>query len=108
MTVNGLDLKKIYYYVICLISFFVMMWGAIDLASSSVGLISLKGLNIGLSAPQGQMESVPSDRGDQMFDAFYQKKMLYDRIWDSLARFIIAGAIFAYGRTRVRKLEGEA
>jgi len=47
----------------------------------------------------------PSPDGDQSLDVYYQKKMLYDRLSDSLARIVIAGLVFAYCRNKVNQLE---
>jgi hypothetical protein len=100
----SLDLKKVYYYSICLISFFVLMWGVVDLASSSIGLYGLRGGAPTLSPPSA-MDQLSPEKGDQLFDAYYQQKMLNDRFWDALARVIIAGGIFLYSRVTVNKLE---
>lgn len=86
-----MDLKKAYYYIICLVSLFVLMWGIADLASASVGLAMAR-----IPAPVTlEKESEPS------LDIYYQKKMLYDRLADSLARIVISGLVFAYSRKRV-------
>ena len=102
-----MDLKKAYYYIICLTALFVLFWGVVDLASSSVGLIGLRGGSPSISLPPATDQVAP-DKGDQLFDTYYQQKMLYDRFWDSLARVIIAGAIFLYSRVTVNKLEQKA
>lgn len=85
-----MDPKKLYYYTICGIAFFILMWGVIDLVSSGAGLLGWHG---GASGP------------DQAFDAFYQQKMLLDRLWDSLARVIVSGLVFAYFRSAASKLD---
>lgn len=107
MPFSNLDLRRIYYYVICAMAFFVLMWGIIDLASSSIGLISIRGASSAISAPAG---SVPlsTEKGEQFFDAYYQKRMLADRLWDSLARILVSGIIFGYCRYTVAKLEKNA
>lgn len=91
----NLDFKKIYYYTICLIAFFVIMWGAIDTLSASISLI-----NIMLT--QGALPV----SGDIPFDQYYQNKMSWDRLFDSLSRLLIAGLFFAYAKWRLNKLEG--
>jgi len=100
MSFSNLDLKKVYYYVICVMAFFVLFWGLIDLVGSSVGLINLKGV-------AGAIEGapLPPEKGEQFFDIYYQTKMLYDRLLDSLARVVISGIIFFYCRIKVNKLE---
>ena len=107
MSLNNLDLKKLYYYVICVMAFFVLMWGTVDLASSSVGLINIRGATSAFTAPTEEVPS-PAEKGDQFFDAYYQRRMLYDRLWDSHSRIVIAGMIFAYCRYTVNKLEKQA
>ncbi len=94
-----MDLKKAYYYVICLVALFVLFWGVVDLSGSIVGLSTAK--PVGASLNQGMP---PAPESDQSLDVYYQKKMLYDRLSDSLARIIIAGLVFAYSRRKVDEL----
>lgn len=109
MPLSNLDHKKTYYYVICVMAFFVLMWGAIDLTSSSIGLVSVNPSSPALTAPdEGAGEVVPPEKGDQIFDAYYQKKMLQDRFFDSLARLIISGAIFVFCRRKIDRLDSAA
>ena len=94
-----MDIKKIYYYIICLAALFVFFWGIIDLSGSVVGLSTARplGASLGQALP-------PSPESDQSLDVYYQKKMLYDRLSDSLARIIVAGLVFAYCRSKVNQL----
>ncbi|MFC1571726.1 hypothetical protein ACFL31_04155 [Candidatus Margulisiibacteriota bacterium] len=103
---SNLDLKRVYYYVICAIAFFILIWGTVDLVSSSIGLINLRGATT-VSAPQGEAP-MPTEKGDQFFDSYYQTRMLYERLWDSLARIIVSGLVFGYCRYTVNKLEKQA
>jgi hypothetical protein len=89
-----MDPKKVYYYIICLVALLVLFWGAVDLTSS---LIGLAGARPTLAPSIGE--------GDQSMDLYYQKKMLYDRLSDSLARIIIAGLVFGYSRIKINRLE---
>lgn len=89
------DFKKAYYYIICLITFFVLMWGLVDFASTSVNLVSGRML----TAPQG-MDKEPN------LDEYYQRRVTEDRLCDSLARILVSGLIFAYAKFRINKLEG--
>jgi len=98
------DLKKTYYYIICLTALFVLFWGAVDLASATIGLTVAKSPS--LSAPP-TYSAAGDPQNEQFMDAYYQKKMLADRLTDSLARIIIAGAVFAFCRVKVGKLEKE-
>jgi hypothetical protein len=107
MPFNNLDLKKVYYYAICVIAFFVLMWGTIDLVSSSAGLLNIRGVWPMFSA-LSEEAPITSEKGEQFFDIYYQRKMLLDRLLDSLARVVISGIIFTYCRYRVSKLEKQA
>jgi hypothetical protein len=104
MPFNNLDLKRVYYYVICVMAFFVLMWGMVDFASSSIGLLNIRGSATSFSAPSDEAIASP-EKGEQFFDAYYQRKMLYDRFWDSLVRILVPGLIFAYCRYTINKLE---
>lgn len=97
---NNLDLKKIYYYALCVITFFVFMWGAIDLGSASITLLTIK------SSSASYPETIEEKNSESFMDVYYQRKMLYDRVLDSLSRVLIGGIIFAYARFKVKKLEG--
>jgi hypothetical protein len=107
MSLNDLDVKRIYYYAVCVMAFFVLMWGTVDLASSSIGLFSIKGSFSSFTTPAGEAP-LASEKGEQFFDAYYQRKMLFDRLWDSVARIVVAGIIFAYFRFTANKLEKQA
>jgi hypothetical protein len=97
------DLKRTYYYIICLVSFFVLMWGVVDLIGAGISLVGLKSSGASMSAPMDA--SVSPEKGDQFFDTYYQAKMSYDRLWDSLARIVVAGGIFYYSRKTANRLE---
>ena len=107
MSMNNLDLKKVYYYAICLMAFFVLMWGLVDVVSSSAGLLNIGAASLSLSAPAPDAAISP-EKGEALFDSYYQKKMLLDRFWDSLARIVVAGLIFAYFRITGNRLEKQA
>jgi hypothetical protein len=107
MPFSNLDMKKAYYYVICVMAFFILMWGTVDLISTSVGIYIIKDATPSLSSPAD--EAPPSaEKSEQFFDAYYQKKMLFDRFWDSLARILVSGLIFIYFRFSAHKLEQQA
>lgn len=88
-----MDLKKTYYYIICLAAAFILAWGIVDLSSATAGLITRP------PAP-----SSPDKESEPYLEAYYQKKMLYDRLWDSLARIIVAGGVFFYSRSKVDRV----
>lgn len=90
-----MNLKKFYYYIICLAALFVLMWGMVDLAAASLGAVTGR-----TPTPMAEKETEAS------IDLYYQKKILYDRLTDSLARIIVSGLIFAYSRAKAEKLEG--
>ena len=97
-----MDLKKAYYYIICLAAILIFSWGLVDLAGSAAGLVANRTAAVAiapLSVEQPLKESEP------YLDLYYQKRALYDRLWDSLARLVVAGAIFTYSRRKVEKNE---
>jgi hypothetical protein len=108
MPFSNLDHQKIYYYVLCVMAFFVLMWGAIDLSSASIGLLTIKPPTPATASSLDSPPMLENEKGDQFFETYYQKKMLSDRFWDSLARVIIAGGIFAFCRVKVSRLEEKA
>lgn len=85
----NIDLNKLYYYVICLIAAFVLLWGVIDFFSS---LLSLSFLNFPLPYPASV---------DTKIDDLYQEKVLLERVCDSLARVVVSGAVFIFCRKKV-------
>lgn len=97
-----MDLKKAYYYIICLAALLVLSWGIVDFSGASIGLI----VNRNPSVASEQSPPPSSDKeSDAYLDSYYQKKMYYDRLWDSLARIVVAGVVFAYCRVKVNRLE---
>jgi hypothetical protein len=95
-----MDLKKIYYYIICLVALFIFFWGVVDLSGTLFGLSTSKNY-----PSLEQSSSSPEGASEQTLDMYYQKKILSDRLSDSLARVIISGLVFAYSRNRVKQLE---
>ena len=95
MSLNDFRPKTIYYYVLCVMAFFVLLWGMIDFAGASIGLVNSRTLSTNYSLAPSSEQVSPVDKGDQFFDAYYQKRMLLDRFWDSLVRLVVAGAIIA-------------
>ncbi|MFA4858028.1 MAG: hypothetical protein WC901_01535 [Candidatus Margulisiibacteriota bacterium] len=110
MNAEFLPLKKIYYYAICLLAVFILTWGGIDLASSAISLAFLPSPPPE-SAASGIENVSPDNSGpaakSQSIENYYQRSMLLDRFGDSLARVIIAGAVFAFCRIKINRLEGE-
>ena len=90
-----MELKKAYYYIICLASLLVLLWGAVDLAGSVIGLVTTRP-----SAAANQMQAMPDSTADQNLDVYYQRRMLGDRLTDSLARIVVSGLVFVYCRKK--------
>lgn len=92
----ALDLKKTYYYIIALATFFVLLWGTIDLVSGLAGMAT--GKYIKLST---EMEK----SADPGMEEYYQQRIMQDRVVDSLARIVVSGAIFLYARVKINESE---
>lgn len=90
-----IDYKKAYYYVICLMAFFVLLWGTIDFGSASTSYFLTK-----------QASDFSEEKQDRPLDEYYQKKMVQERLGDSLVRILVAGGIFIFCRKKVNGLEG--
>jgi len=109
MAFERITVKKIYYYVICAITLFILIWGAVDVISSVLSITVFKGPSVGLEAPSAGQSSVGAEKGmsEPFFDEYYQNRMAVDRIGDSVARILVAGAIFIYASLKVKELEGK-
>lgn len=111
---NSLNLQKLYYYVICLIAAFILIWGAIDTLSASVSFMAYmspggdqSSINSPASAVEGSSAFATSEK-ETLFDDYYRKRIAGERLTDSLSRLIISGFIFGYARMKVKKLEEQA
>ena len=112
MAFERLTIKKVYYYVVCAITLFILMWGAVDVISSVLSLTLFKSPSVGLEAPTGPQSGSVGAEGkgggaEPFFDEYYQGRMAFDRIGDSIARILVAGLIFTYASYRIRELEGK-
>jgi len=108
MAFERLTIKKIYYYVICAATLFVLMWGTVDVISSVLSITILKSPTASLEAPVGPQGGADKGGAEQpMFEEYYQSRMVFDRIGDSLARIIVSGALFWYAGMKIRELEGK-
>ena len=87
-----MDLKRIYYYIISLAALFVLFWGLVDFSSASAGLLTAR-------IPPA-FSAAPDKDSEPALDIYYQKKMLGDKLVDSLARIIVSGLVFVYCRRR--------
>jgi len=109
MAFERLTVKKVYYYVVCAVTLFVLMWGTVDVISSILSITIFKSPSVSLEAPSGSQSGAEGKGGaaEPFFDEYYQGRMAFDRIGDSVARIIVVGIIFAYAGFRIRELEGK-
>lgn len=110
MAFERFTVKKIYYYVICAITLLVLMWGTVDIISSVLSVTLFKPPSLSLEAPSSPKASSAGPEGkmaEPFFEEYYQSRMTFDRIGDSLARIIVAGCIFLYASFRIKELEGK-
>ena len=75
------------------------IWHCPSAMMSASDYVALQGGGAGAAEGQGAAGS--------SFDEYYQGRMSLDRIGDSLARILVAAAIFTYAGYRVRELEGK-
>jgi hypothetical protein len=106
MSFERFSVKKVYYYVICSITLFILLWGAVDVVSSALSITVFKGPSIGLDMP-GTQGGDGKSAAEPMMDEYYQGRMAMDKIGDSMARLIVAGCVFLYASSKVRELEGK-
>jgi len=102
--------KKIYYYVICAVTLFVLMWGAVDVVSAVFSMTIFRSPSIGMEGgPQGGDLGTDAKgaAGGATFEDYYQSRMVFDRVGDSLARILVAGGIFLYASLKIKELEGK-
>jgi hypothetical protein len=92
------EIKKIYYYAICLFAIFIFVWGGIDFISASISLTNL--------TPAYQLESSP-EKPEVPLEEFYQKRISQDRIFDSFARIGVSLLVFIYSKRKADLLEME-
>lgn len=103
--------KKVYYYVICAVTLFVLMWGAVDVVSAIFSMTIFKSPAISMDGSSGPQTEMGGDgktpAGGAAFEDYYQSRMVFDRVGDSLARILIAGGIFIYASLKIKELEGK-
>ena len=109
MAFERLTVKKVYYYVVCAVTLFVLMWGTVDVISSMLSMTIFKSPSVSLEAPSGPQSGAEGKGGaaEPFFDEYYQGRMAFDRIGDSVARIIVSAVLFAYAGARVKELEGK-
>jgi hypothetical protein len=102
--------KKVYYYVVCAVTLFVLMWGAVDVISSLLSITLFKPPSLSMDAPRAQGGNMASEsKGpiEPFVDEYYQSRMAFDRIGDSMARLLVAGGLFLYASFRIKEIEGK-
>jgi hypothetical protein len=111
MSFERVSVKKIYYYVICAVTLFMLLWGAVDVVSATLSMTVFKGPSVGLDLPGGPQsmggDAAKAAADQPMMDEYYQGRMTFDRIGDSAARLIVAGCVFLYASFRIRELESK-
>jgi hypothetical protein len=110
MSFERSTIKKIYYYVICGVTLFILLWGAVDIISSTLSITVFKGPSMSLEMPRtSQSGGAGGEKGaiEPFVDEYYQSRMAYDRIGDSFARLLVAGGLFLYASFRIKELEGK-
>lgn len=109
MAFERFTIKKIYYYVICALTLFVLLWGAVDVISSMLSMSVFKAPAVGLESPSGSQAGGGEGKSgnEPFFEEYYQSRMMFDRVGDSVARILVAGCIFLYASYRVKEIEGK-
>jgi len=110
MSFERSTIKKVYYYVICGVTLFILLWGAVDIISSTLSITIFKAPSMNLEMPRTSQSGgagVEKAGIEPFVDEYYQSRMTYDRIGDSLARLIVAGGLFLYASFRIKELEGK-
>ena len=111
MSFERFSIKKVYYYTICAVTLFILLWGAVDAASSVLSLTLFKGPSIsGIDMPsvgQGGMSAENKDAAQAFGDEYYQSRMTLDRLQDSISRLIVAGCVFLYASFRIKEIESK-
>lgn len=111
MSFERFSIKKVYYYTICAVTLFILLWGMVDVTSSLLSLTLFKGPSINsIDMPgvgQGGMAGEGKANAEPMVDEYYQSRMSLDRLQDSLSRLVVAGCVFLYASLRIRDLESK-
>lgn len=108
MALERVSVKKTYYYVICAVMLFILLWGAIDVASSVISYIVFRPPSVEIESPTSAKGSMPQEgRGsiEPFIDEYYQSRMIFDRLGDSLARLIVASLAFGYFSYKLKEME---
>jgi len=80
----------------------------VDVISASVSLMGLKPQqpNYEMVPPEGAPFPGGEIKGiEPSIEDYYQKRMVMERLGDSLARIVVAGLVFGYFSLRIKKRE---
>ncbi|MFC1560197.1 hypothetical protein ACFLZ2_05530 [Candidatus Margulisiibacteriota bacterium] len=108
MALERTSVKKTYYYVICAVMLLILLWGAIDVASSVISYVVFRPPAVELESPTSTKGGMPQEvKGsvEPFIDEYYQSRMIFDRLGDSLARLIVAGLVFGYFSYKLKEME---
>jgi len=103
------SIKLIYQYVVCLVALLILLWGVVDIVSASVSLVTAK-------AQPASFDMMPPDSGNNLtggdikgvepsIEDYYQKRMVMDRVGDSLARILVSGLVFWAFSSKIKSQE---
>jgi hypothetical protein len=100
-----MDIKKLYLYIVCLIALFVLSWGAVDIISSGLGIITEHPPAIS----QGENQASPEDsqllaQYEMQSNAYFQKRILYAKLGDGFARALVGGLALGFFSNKLKKM----
>ncbi len=102
------SVKLIYQYVVCLVALLILMRGVVDIVSASVSLVTEKTqpATFDIVPPEGGNISGGEIKGvEPSIEDYYQKRMVMDRVGDSLARIIVSGLVFWAFSAKIKSQE---
>ena len=102
---NEFRTKKIYIYVLAVIAFFILLWGAIDTVSAGLGLALIRPQTSAASIGIEEGVIGAATEGEVSIEALYQRRMFFERIADSLARLAVGGGVFIFLSFKIKKEE---
>ncbi len=104
---NGSSIKQIYYYVLCLISLIILLWGVVDIVSATASMIVLKPSSSSYEPvpPEGTLSGGDIKGMEPSIEDYYQRRMVFDRMGDSFARILVSGIVFGYFSMKLKSAE---
>ncbi|MFH1761939.1 MAG: hypothetical protein ABIA63_12645 [bacterium] len=111
---DSLFIKKSYYYIICLVLVYTLLWGAVGLLNS-FGLFFFSPADpytYSVTTPPSivdtpedhELNAAPTN-AIPVEDLYLQKRILYENIINNIIKILVAGALFIFLRTRLNKLK---